>query len=264
VCCNTTTGKFEPATKVCANPTDFQCAGTSSCGGQPQQRVNQQHCPGNATTCNGTITLGTFTNLGSACAANQLCVPQASGAPQCSTCPFGCDAPTNACLPQKLWVFTTDAVFTGAFGAASGGRVTADIKCQDKYNLSFTSRGCALANVHAVIQVDDNVDTLARMDITFPIPQTAEVFRATDATRVTTSWDTLVDPNAILLAPVSTDTTARPFWSGRGLSVNHQCTGWTSTASIGDSGDTTKVNKWTSTGATNCTDLIPHLMCVCW
>lgn len=266
VCCNTTTGQFEPATKLCATTTDFRCSG--SCAGQPQQRMTQQFCSGTSSTCSGQMVPGNFTNLGSACAADQLCTPQAGAAPQCPACPFGCDTSANACRAPKLWVFTTDAIFTGAFGAASGGRVTADIKCQDKYNLSFTARGCTLANVHAVLQVDDNADTLARMSLNFPIPLAAEMFRATDATRVTDKWDTFVNPNAVLLAPVAAGTDPVVFWSGRGLSTNHQCAGtgggWTSTASVGDTGNAITVNKWTSQGAGNCSDLIPHLMCVCW
>src|SRR5262245_44369915 len=84
--------------------------------------------------------------------------------------------------PPKLWVFVTDASFAGGFGVPNGARATADIKCQDMYNMNFTMRGCT--NIHAVIQIDDTVDSLARMDITFPIPQNSEVLRATDATSV--------------------------------------------------------------------------------
>lgn len=177
------------------------------------------------------------------------------------------DAPIDA-PPPKLWVFVTDASFRGNFGvAAPGARGTADIKCQDMYNANFIPRGCDVANVHAVIQVDNTDDTLARMELRFPIPQTSEVLRATDAMRVTGSWDDLVDPNKILtdnpITQPTTTVTTMPFWSGRGLSTSAQCTGWTTTAGQGDAGDTTLVNKWTSTGGTSC-DMFLHLLCVCW
>jgi len=226
--------------------------------------MTQQLCSGTSATCSGQIVPGSFTSLGAACTAAQLCTPEAGAAPQCTACPFGCDTAANACQAPKLWVFVTDAIFTGAFGAASGGRITADAKCQDKYNLSFTSRGCSLANVHAVIQVDDTLDTLERMATRFTIPTTVEVFRATDATRVSSSWNTFVDPNALLIAPVSEGSAPVPFWIGRGLSSNHQCTSWTATAGVGDIGDAIAVNKWTSQGATPCGDLAPHLLCACW
>lgn len=265
-CCDAN-GQFEPATKVCATTSDFQCAGASSCGGQPQQRVNQQFCSGSSESCDGTMMMGTFTNLGLACGADQQCVPQAGAAPQCTTCQFGCDASASACkAAPKVFVFVTDGLFKGDFGATNGGRVTADAKCQDKFNLAaFPKNGCALANVHAVIQVDDTLDTLARMAARFSIPTTAEVFRSVDpTTRVSSSWNSFVDPNAILLAPVTTDASLATFWSGRGLSQNHQCTNWTSQASVGDSGDATTVNKWTSQASTPCANLIPHLMCMCF
>lgn len=166
--------------------------------------------------------------------------------------------------PQKLWVFVTEAGFTGGFGVPNGARTTADIKCQDMYNLQFTSRSCT--NIHAVIQIDDTVDSLARMSIRFPIPRTAEVLRATDETPVAQNWDTLVNPNAALLAPVSLAASPVPFWSGRGIASNNQCSNWTSAAAgtSGDAGDATKVNKWMEQGGFTCDNFNQHLLCVCW
>lgn len=168
--------------------------------------------------------------------------------------------------PPELWVFVTNASFAGGFGASSGARTTADIKCQDMYNQSFAARGCSLANVHAVLQIDDTVDSLARMDLTFPIPQNAEVLRATDATPVAQNWDTLVNPNAALLAPVSSSTTAVPFWSGRGVTTNSQCANWTSAASgmTGNAGDATKVNAWMAQSSFTCNNFNQRLLCICW
>ncbi|TMQ05990.1 MAG: hypothetical protein E6J90_23625 [Deltaproteobacteria bacterium] len=174
------------------------------------------------------------------------------------------DAPIDT-PPPKLWVFVTDAGFTGGFGVPNGSRATADIKCQDMYNLNFTMRSCT--NIHAVIQIDDTVDSLARMDITFPIPQNAEVLRATDGTPVTNNWDTLVNPNAVLLAPVSAATTQVPFWSGRaGSGANLQCSNWTSASSgaSGNAGDATKVNAWMSQFNFMCNNFNQHLLCICW
>lgn len=168
--------------------------------------------------------------------------------------------------PPKLWVFVTNASFSGGFGSPSGARTTADIKCQDMYNQSFTARGCALTNVHAVLQIDDTVDSLARMDITYPIPQATEIQRATDATPVAQNWDTLVNPNAVLLAPVSASGTAVPFWSGRGVSTNTQCNNWTSasTAANGNAGDATKVNAWMAQSSFTCNNFNQRLLCICW
>lgn len=172
------------------------------------------------------------------------------------------DAPP---LPANLWVFYTSAGFNGAFGTPNGARATADIKCQDIYNLAFTSRACTLANIHAIIQVDDTVDSIARMDITFPIPQGVEIKRATaDATTVASSWDELINPNSALLASVSPSASAIPFWSGRGASSNMTCSGWTSTAGNGNAGDVSKVNQWTNQTAPLCSSANQKLLCICW
>ncbi|HWU85848.1 MAG TPA: hypothetical protein VN253_01130 [Kofleriaceae bacterium] len=171
----------------------------------------------------------------------------------------GIDAP-----PPKLWIFVTDSGFAGGFGVPNGARTTADIKCNDMYQATFTNRGCT--QVHAVIQIDDTVDALARMDINFPIPQNAEVLRATDATPVINNWDTLINPNVTLLAPVSTAGSTVPFWSGRGVTSNLQCTSWTSSASgvSGNAGDATRVNGWMSQANFTCNNINQHLLCICW
>ncbi|HEV7558223.1 MAG TPA: hypothetical protein VGO00_22295 [Kofleriaceae bacterium] len=173
------------------------------------------------------------------------------------------DAATDG-PPPNLFTFVTDASFIGGFGATNGARVTADIKCQDKYTMSFSSLGCT--NIHAVIQVDDTVDSLARMKITFPIPLTSEVKRATDATPVINNWDAFVNPNVQLMAPISTGAPPQLFWSGRGVGSNLQCTNWTSSSSsvFGNAGDATKTNAWTSQANVTCDNFDEHLVCVCW
>jgi hypothetical protein len=168
--------------------------------------------------------------------------------------------------PPKLWTFVTNAGFTGGFGVPNGARTTADIKCQDMYNASFTNRGCAIANIHAVIQIDDTVDSLARMDITFPIPQTSEVQRATDETPVAPDWDTFVSPNLSLSAPVSTAASPVYFWSGRGVATNLSCTNWTvaTSSASGNAGDATKVNSWMTQSNFTCNNFNQKLLCICW
>jgi hypothetical protein len=167
--------------------------------------------------------------------------------------------------PSNLWVFVTVASFNGAFGAASGARATADSKCQDMYNANFTARSCTNTHVHAVIQIDDDIDTLDRMRTTFQIPKMTEVLRATDATRVTEDWDTLVNPTGVLLAPVSA-TAPAPFWSGRGFSPNLHCSSWTSNDAgmVGIAGDATLTSGWWAKSGTKCDRLDPHLLCICW
>jgi hypothetical protein len=173
------------------------------------------------------------------------------------------DAPPDAPAP-RLWAFVTNASFAGGFGSPNGARVTADIKCADMYDAAFTNLGCT--EIHAVIQVDDTVDSLARMDINFPIPQTAEVLRATDATPIATNWDAFINPNQQLLAPVVASSTSTYFWSGRGIANNLQCTNWTSSASSmsGNAGDATKVNGWMSQANFTCNNFNQRLLCICW
>lgn len=172
------------------------------------------------------------------------------------------DAPP---LPDQLWIFYTSAGFNGAFGSPAGARTTADIKCQDIYNAAFTGRSCALANIHAIIQIDDVVDSIARMEITFPIPQGVEIKRATaDATTVAANWDELINPNSALLASVSPSATAIAFWSGRGGASNMTCSGWTSTGGNGNAGDVSKVNAWTNQSAPLCSSANQKLLCICW
>lgn len=169
----------------------------------------------------------------------------------------------TTCGPPDLFIFVTDASFAGNFGAASGARLTADIKCQDHYNANFPTKGCT--DIHALIQVDDVSDTLARMDINFnTIPQAVQVKRITDGTPVSAKWDDLVNPNLSLGAPVSTAGGPIFFWSGRGVTSNLQCANWTSTAGSGNAGDATKVNSWTAQANIPCSDIDERLMCVCW
>jgi hypothetical protein len=167
--------------------------------------------------------------------------------------------------PPKLWVFVTSSSSTGGFaaGVREGPRKAADIRCEDEYVATFMRRGCTKANIHAVIQIDDTVDTVGRMAITFPIPRTSEVLRATDETLVALTWDALVDPNAALREKVSTDTSAVRFWSGVS---GTQCSGWTSsTTGTGTAGDAKVVNQWMSAGGSaNCNNFDHRLLCICW
>jgi hypothetical protein len=166
--------------------------------------------------------------------------------------------------PPKLFVFMTDQSSDGGFGAA-GARNAADQRCTAKYNLTFTSLGCT--EIHAVIQIDDTVDSLARMKVNFPtVPLTTEVKRATDMTPVIGTWDGLIDPNITLSSPISTGTPPQRFWSGRASGTNLQCTNWTSAnnALFGTAGDATKVFQWTVQANIRCDDIDEHLVCACW
>jgi hypothetical protein len=184
------------------------------------------------------------------------------------------DAPIDAAIdaaidgpPPTIWVFVTDAGVDGSFGSNGHPRQVADAKCEDKYNFSFTARGCTAGNIHAVIQIDDNLDTLDRMKTTFVIPATSPLLRATDAMMVTDRWDTFVNPNAALVAPVSMDTSAVPrFWSGRSTISNLNCAGWTNGTSAvsGNIGDVTKMNAWMSQGNSTCDHFEVRLVCACW
>jgi hypothetical protein len=168
--------------------------------------------------------------------------------------------------PPKLFVFMTDQTSDGGFGAA-GARNAADQRCTAKYNLAFTSLGCT--EIHAVIQIDDTADSLARMKLNFPtVPLTTEVKRATDMTPVIGTWDALIDPNTTLLSPISAGTPPQLFWSGRaGASgTNLQCANWTSAdnAQFGTAGDATKTSQWTVQKNSRCDDIDEHLVCACW
>jgi hypothetical protein len=166
--------------------------------------------------------------------------------------------------PPKLFVFMTDQSSNGGFGAG-GARSAADQRCTAKYNLAFTSLGCT--EIHAVIQIDDTADSLARMKVNFPtVPLTTEVKRATDMTPVVGTWDGLIDPNTTLLSPISTGTPPQRFWSGRARGTNLQCTNWTSAENqlFGTAGDATKTFEWTVQANLRCDDIDQHLVCACW
>lgn len=173
------------------------------------------------------------------------------------------DTPVDSGV-AALWVFTTNGAFQGDFGATNGGRVGADTKCGETYNVAFMTRQCT--NVHAVIQVDNVDDTLDRMAGKFQIPAGVPVLRATDATKVANLWDDVVSRSAQLLAPVSTSTTSLFFWSGRGASANRHCNSWQSKdpALLGDAGDAITVSSWMSQTTFTCDSITPRLLCVCW
>lgn len=168
--------------------------------------------------------------------------------------------------PPKIYAFHTDQSFAGNFGGAAA-RTAADTFCQNKYNAAFQSLGCAAANIHAFVQIDDVTDTLARLDVNYPIPQMSQVVRATDGTTpIATNWSAFVSPSAQLLSPISTSATPVTFWSGRAPGGNLQCANWTSNSSAvsGNSGDATKVNAWTATSNQTCNNFNQKLVCFCW
>lgn len=172
------------------------------------------------------------------------------------------DAAPDA-APPALWIFTTNAQFNGGFGTG-GARAIADAKCDDMSRFAYQNRGCT--KVHAVLQVDSDVDTLARMATTYGIPATSPVQRASDGAQVAAKWADVVDPNKQLQAEVTPSANPVYFWSGRGLVMDQNCTGWSlnGNAFFGDIGDATKRNSWTSTASVRCDDLNQHLLCVCW
>jgi hypothetical protein len=173
------------------------------------------------------------------------------------------DAAVDAPLSSNVWIYTTNAQFNGGFGAANA-RAVADAKCEDMYRFAYANRACS--NVRAVLQVDSNLDTLARMGGTYSIPAAAPVLRASDATPVAAKWDDVVDPSLPLQAEVTPSGSSLYFWSGRGVVMDRQCINWSSNAnaSFGDIGDATKRNGWVSVASLRCDDLSPHLLCVCW
>jgi hypothetical protein len=128
-----------------------------------------------------------------------------------------------------------------------------------------TPLNCTQGNIHAFIQVDDVSDTLARLEVNYPIPQNATIYRATDGvTPVANNWDDFVNPNASLLSPISTSGTPINFWSGRASGGNLNCTNWTSTSGSGNAGDVTKVNSWTAQANLACSSINQKLACFCW
>lgn len=175
------------------------------------------------------------------------------------------DMMIDAPIP-KIYAFHTDQAAVGNFGA-SGARVAADVRCQNKYNATpaLMALNCPLANIHAFLQIDDVNDTLARLEVNYPIPQNATVYRGTDGvTPVANSWDDFVNPNANLLSPISTSGTAIPFWSGRSGGGNLHCTNWTVTTGQGNAGDVIQVASWTALTNPNCSSANQRLVCFCW
>lgn len=178
----------------------------------------------------------------------------------------GSDGSMNDAPPVQmnaLWTFTTTTQFTGGFGTA-GARTAADTKCDDMYRFAYTSRQCT--KVHAVLQVDNTVDTLSRMATTYQIPSALPVLRATDGIKVAARWDDFVNPNLQLLEAVTPSASAVYFWSGKGVSSDLQCTSWTSSANaaFGSAGDAHLRGGWIAAAFLRCDDLSPHLLCVCW
>lgn len=171
-------------------------------------------------------------------------------------------APPDA-RPIDLWVFTTNAQFPANFGAA-GARTIADVKCDDMYRFAHTSRKCTM--VHAVIQVDNSVDTLNRMEGNYQIPSNRPLLRASDGVKVSEKWADFVNPNLQLIEAVTPSASAVYFWSGRGVVADRQCSSWSSAAnaSFGDVGDSSLRSGSISAASVRCDDQRPHLLCVCW
>jgi hypothetical protein len=172
------------------------------------------------------------------------------------------DGPPGGQL-TNLWVFTTTTQFTGGFGTA-GARTAADTKCDDMYRLVHTSRQCT--KIHAVIQVDNTVDTLGRMAVTYQIPDTLPILRATDGVKVAEKWADFVNPNLQLLEAVTPSASTVYFWSGKSVSTDLQCNNWTSSANgvFGNAGAANLRGSWLAAAVLRCDDLSPRLLCACW
>ncbi len=174
----------------------------------------------------------------------------------------GGDAPSNVPV-SEIWAFTTTTQFTGGFGGTNP-RAFADSKCGEKYDFSYSSKGCT--KIHAVIQIDNTVDTLARMAATFQIPSSVSVLRAEDSVKVAERWSDFANPSMQLLQPVTPSASTIYFWSGKGVSSDNQCSGWTSSSNsaFGNAGAANLRGSWLSAAILVCDDLSPRFLCVCW
>lgn len=176
--------------------------------------------------------------------------------------PPGTDAPPDARI-STIWAFTTTTQFNGGFGGAAP-RTFADAKCGEKYDFSYSAKGCT--KIHAVIQIDNSVDTLALMGANFQIPTTAPVLRAEDSVKVAERWADFANPSVQLLQPVTPSASTIYFWSGKGVSSDLQCNAWSSSANavFGNAGAANLRGGWLAAANLRCDDLNPRFMCVCW
>jgi hypothetical protein len=256
-------GTFEPATTSCGPATtEFRC--TDGCGGQPQQRTLQQFCSGTSAVCDGQVMMGAFTNVGSACSADQLCELQSGAQPRCAPCGFGCNGTTDACRPAKLFLVLTAGGFQGAGTTTPiGGRAGADAKCFTDINTRFPGLACTAAHTHAVLSISA-AETIATMSATFNIQTDVPLHRGNDDVRVANHWIDFVNPNLDALAPLSTATVGNGFaWTG-GFNGAATCNGWgTSSTTQGTRGDTRQTNAFrVALEGFDC-QLSNKLLCVC-
>jgi hypothetical protein len=262
-CCSPA-GQFEPATKVCSTTTEFQCSG--SCGGQPQSRMVQTSCSGTSAACDGTVVRGSFTNTGTSCSTDQICEPQGTAAPRCTSCGFGCNPTANACRPAKVFLLGTAGGFQGGGTAATsvGGRAGADVKCATDFSNRFAALACNASHAHAVLTASAS-DTVGAMAVTFGIPTTVPVHRADDDALIVGTWNDFIDPNKILTNPATPNTVTpanRLVWTGaNGVDT---CAGWTSTGANGVRGDTAQTSALRLSNDVLACNFTAHLLCVCW
>jgi len=193
------------------------------------------------------------------------------GACQPSACPFGCDPNTNACRPEKLFVFLTTGAFRGDgfMGSPVDVRGTADTKCFDTFAMSATRLPpCTRARMHAILSIG-GTDSIQSMKATYSIPATVPVHRIDDDTPVFNSWTDLTDPTKAPRAAVASvqDPIDGSFWSGfNEFDTASKCLGWVSkdAAQFGATGQATTVDKtWLRQPSSGC-NLTQKLLCVCW
>lgn len=189
-----------------------------------------------------------------------------------STCPFGCDPGTNACRPEKLWVYLTTGAFLGdGFGgkdAPPDVRTATDTLCFTTASQSFATRACSRDRSHAVLTINatDNIPAMATL---YSIPTTVEVHRADDDVLVANTWNDLTDttkaPRAAVASATSAATEAAGIvWTGVGGSST--CVNWTSEAATdsGVRGHTTLTStNWMVRDSAAC-NLLERVLCVCW
>lgn len=254
-------GTFEPTTKVCAMTTEFRC--TDGCGGQPQQRTVSTSCSGTSAACNGQIVNGPFTNVGSACGAEQLCELQVGAQPRCAPCGFGCNPTADACRPAKLFLFQTVGAFQGGGTVTPvGGRAGADAKCFTDFTNRFANLACTAAHTHAVLSINA-AEPISTMAGTFGIPINVPVHRANDDVLVSNTWNDFINPNLLTIAPPTSATPGNGFvWTGGNGADT--CGGWgTSSVGSGIRGDTTSTTALRLSNDALACNLTSRLLCVC-
>lgn len=187
-----------------------------------------------------------------------------------SACPFGCDPGTNACRPEKLWVYLTPGQRAGNnFGGLDTPpdvRATSDTLCFDTASNSFAMRACSRNRTHAILTINAS-DAIPLMATLYSIPTTVEVHRADDDVLVSNNWNDLTDTTKIPRAPVTTVGDG-VIWTG--VNGNSTCSNWTSAGSskmpadLGVQGNATlMVSTWMVRSSGDC-NLLEHLVCICF